>query len=66
MVGCKWVYKVKYKPDGTIERFTTTLIVRGFNQQYSLDYEETFSLVVKIGIVRLALAMANHYGWKLH
>ena len=62
----KWVYKVKYKLDGTIERFKERLVVKGFNQQYGLNYEETLSLMVKMGIVRLALAITNHYGLKLH
>ncbi|GKV30529.1 hypothetical protein SLEP1_g39332 [Rubroshorea leprosula] len=66
VIGCKWVYKIKHKFDGTIKRFKACLVAKGYNQQYGLDYEETFSLVVKIGNVRLVLAMANYYEWPLH
>lgn len=47
VIDCKWVYKVKKKADGTIDMYKAFLVAKGLRQQYDLDYEETFSSVVK-------------------
>ena len=43
VVGCKWVYKIKYRSDGTAERYKAQLAAQGFHQQASIDCYETFS-----------------------
>ena len=65
MVTCKWVYKLKRHVDGSIARYKARLVVRGYLQQYGLDYDETFSPMVKLAIVRLLLALAMNNGWEL-
>ncbi|XP_031262969.1 uncharacterized protein LOC116121164 [Pistacia vera] len=65
-IGCKWVYKLKYKADDTLERYKARLVVNGFTQQVGIDYEETFSPVVKIVTVRLVLAIASMKNWPLY
>jgi hypothetical protein len=50
-VGCRWVYIVKYKPDGEIEHFKARLVAKGYTQAYGIDYTKTFAPVAKINIV---------------
>nr|GEX07440.1 hypothetical protein [Tanacetum cinerariifolium] len=65
-LGCKWVYKIKYKSYGTINRFKVRLVILDNHQLEGIDYNETFTPVAKMVIVRVFLAIAASKQWELH
>ena len=65
-VGCKWVFNVKYKADGRIDRYKARLVAKGFTQTYGIDFQETFAPVAKLNTIRVLLSLAANLDWNLH
>jgi hypothetical protein len=65
IVRCKWVFKLKRKADGSIERHKARLVAKGFHQQAGVDYGETYSPVVKPTTIQTVLSLAYSAGWSM-
>jgi hypothetical protein len=66
VVSGKWVFRHKYHSDGTLSRYKARWVVRGFSQEHGIDYDETFSPVVKPSTIRIVLSLAVSFHWPIH
>lgn len=65
-IDLKWVYKIKFKPNGEVEQYKSRLVSKGYTQIEGVDFHETFSPVVKLLTVKCALVVAVKKQWEVH
>jgi hypothetical protein len=65
-LGANGCNKVKHNADGSVRRYKTRLVAKGYAQTYGINYEEIYSLVPKMTLVRAIIVMATSKGWSSH
>lgn len=63
-IGGKWVFKLKYKSDGTIDRFKARFVAKGFSQVPGLDFGDTYAPTGRLGSLRPLMALATFHNWE--
>jgi hypothetical protein len=64
-IGCRWVFKRKIKPDGSIERYKARLVAKGYSQVKGIDFEETYAPVAQMKSIRTIIAIATELDLEL-
>ena len=59
VVGCRWVYTLKYRPDGSVDRYKARLVAKGYSHTYRVDYFETFLSVARLNSIRNLFSVVN-------
>ena len=65
-IGCKWIFKRKLKQDGSIEKYKSRLVAKGFKQRNDVDYFHTFAPVTRITLIRVLIALTSIHNLVTH
>jgi len=63
-IGCKWVYKTKTNPNGTL-RYKAQLVIKGYEQVQGVDFEETYAPVSKLPTLHYLMSCVTQGGWEI-
>ena len=63
IIGTKWVWKAKYKSDGSLEKYKARLVAQGYSQVEGFDFEDSFAPTTRMTTIRVVLALAAHKQW---
>ncbi|WVZ24220.1 hypothetical protein V8G54_002764 [Vigna mungo] len=64
-IQVKWIFKTKYRPDGSIAKLKARLVAKGFLQKPGIDFTYVYAPVARLDTVRLVIAIANFKGWSI-
>ncbi|GJR04813.1 zinc finger, CCHC-type containing protein, partial [Tanacetum coccineum] len=65
-IGCRWVFRIKYHTDGSVQTFKARLVIQGFSQRQGVDYFDTYAPVARITSIRVLFALASIYNLPIH
>ena len=65
-IGCKWVFRRKYRTNGTIQTVKVRLVAKGFRQKEGIDYFDTYALVARITSICVLITLASIYKLVVH
>jgi len=66
MVRSRWIYKIKYTADCSVEKNKARFVAKGYAKKEGIDYEETFTPVAKYTSIRTVISLATQMGWEIH
>ena len=65
-IGYKWIFKIKYFLDGSIEKYKARLVAKGFSQKQNIDYFDKFAPVTRISSIHILIALASIHRLFIH
>jgi len=65
IVGCCWVFTLKYRPDGSVDRYKARLVSKGYTQTSDIDYFEVFLPVARMNSIRILFSIVVNLSWPL-
>ena len=66
IVGSRWIYKIKYNEDGSVEKYKARFVAKEYTQKEGIDYEETSAPVARYTSIRSVISLVAHMGWEIH
>eukprot|EP00253_Pinus_taeda_P014193 PITA_14193 len=66
MVGSRWIYKIKYAVDDSVEKYKARFLAKGYAEKEGIDSEETFALVARYTSIRTVISLVAQMGWEIH